>query len=255
MAIFGYVGLIICPVVYLVTQNSVHRCSRCLALMGVKKCFGLPDDPNQPIWHLKLGKCQIVVARIYVILGLLAFSVFAIYYAVNRPYRVHHSFFDTPEGVESHNITITWNQYLDDCSGEKIIENQVHALHQFTQNYKNNVVNWDGYYIDTKYKAHGSYSLFDSHHHMSILIKMDPSESDNFSDILLTMTQAAYKANKEVLDKLQKGDHLFFKGKLFAMGSEFKLHHLKLVEAADSVTDSGHTKDLDHIEVHDTRIP
>lgn len=84
---------------------------------------------------------------------------------------------------------------------------------------------------------------------------MDPSESDNFADILLTITQAAYKANKDVLDKLKKGDHLFFKAKLFAMGSEFKLHHLKLVEEKESVTDSGHTKDLDHIELHDTRIP
>ena len=37
---------------------------------------------------------------------------------------------------------------------------------------------------------------------MSILIKMEPSESDNFADIVLTITQIAYKKNKEVLDKL-----------------------------------------------------
>ena len=90
---------------------------------------------------------------------------------------------------------------------------------------------------------------------MSILIKMDPSESDNFADILLTINQASYKANKDVLDKLEKGDHLVFKAKLHAMGSEYKLHHLKLLEKPNSVVDSGHTKDLDHIQVHDTRIP
>lgn len=30
MFVFGYLSLIICPFLYLITQNSVHRCSRCL---------------------------------------------------------------------------------------------------------------------------------------------------------------------------------------------------------------------------------
>lgn len=49
MFVFGYLSLIICPFVYLITQNSIHRCSRCLQTLGVKKCFGLPDDPSQPV--------------------------------------------------------------------------------------------------------------------------------------------------------------------------------------------------------------
>ena len=101
---------------------------------------------------------------------------------------------------------------MESCAGEKIIENQVHALHQFTQTYENNIVDWDGYYIDTKYKKN-EYSMFDSNNHMSILVKMEPSESDNFADIVLTITQKAFKQNQEVLNKLQKGDHLYFKGK------------------------------------------
>ena len=63
----------------------------------------------------------------------------------------------------------------------------MHALHEFSQKYENNVVEWDGYYIDTKFKASGSYSFFETKHHMSLLIKMDPSESENFSDIVLSM--------------------------------------------------------------------
>jgi hypothetical protein len=39
---------------------------------------------------------------------------------------------------------------------------------------------------------------------------MDPTESETFSDILLTIDQRSYKNNKEVLEKLEKGDHLYF---------------------------------------------
>ena len=73
------------------------------------------------------------------IIGLVLFSIFAIWYAVTRPYTIHHSFFERPM-AESQNITATWNDYLETCSGEKIIENQVHALHEFSQRYENNVV-------------------------------------------------------------------------------------------------------------------
>lgn len=90
---------------------------------------------------------------------------------------------------------------------------------------------------------------------MSILVKMDPSESENFSDIVLSISQDSYRNNKETLDSLKKGDHLTFKAKIKTMGNEFKLHHLHLLEEANSVVDTGHTKDLDHIEIHMSRLP
>jgi hypothetical protein len=42
--IFGYMSFILCPLTYLITQNAVHRCSRCLQILGIKRCFGIPDD-------------------------------------------------------------------------------------------------------------------------------------------------------------------------------------------------------------------
>lgn len=53
LIIFGYMAFLICPLVYLVTQNAVHRCSRCLTLMGVKRCFGIPDDLNAPVSEIQ----------------------------------------------------------------------------------------------------------------------------------------------------------------------------------------------------------
>jgi hypothetical protein len=264
--IFGYVSFLLCPLAYLLTQNAVHRCSRCLQILGIKRCFGIPDDLGAnvsifihflsnflQIYHIRLGKCAIVMERIYAILLTIIIIGTSVTYAYNKPYTLHHSFFERPQ-EESITIENTWSQYLESCSGEKIIENQVHALHLFSQTYENNIVNWDGYYIDTKQK-HRDYSMFGNEHFMSILVKMDPSESENFADIVLSISQEGYKNNKETLDKLVKGDHLNFKAKIKTMGNEFKLHHLHLAEEADAVDDTGHTKDLDHIEIHASRLP
>lgn len=92
-------------------------------------------------------------------------------------------------------------------------------------------------------------------HFMSILVKMDPSESDNFADIVLSMSQQGYKNNKVSLDGLKKGDHLNFKATIKTMGNEFKLHHLHLIDDLNSIEDTGHQKDLDHILVHESRLP
>ena len=64
--------------------------------MGVKKCFGLPEEPNSLIWHIRLGKCAIVISRFYAILILLIFSLLAGFYIYTRPFTIHHSFFDRP---------------------------------------------------------------------------------------------------------------------------------------------------------------
>ena len=82
--------------------------------LGVKKCFGIPDDLSQPvsffelffqiltffifqIWHFKLGKCAIVMGKCYAITILLIFAGFSGYYVYTTPYPTHHSIFDHPE--------------------------------------------------------------------------------------------------------------------------------------------------------------
>lgn len=160
--------------------------------------------------------------------------------------------FDKPEGELPHPITNSWKDYLDDCSGAKIIENQVHAAHVFSLKYKENIVQWDGYFID--FKNHAKYNAY-SIGSNSILIKMDPSESDNFADIVLSIPRSAHNKNNEVVKKLEKGDHVIFKAQIISMGNEFKLHHLKLIDEEGSLVDTGKTEDYDHISVVDTKLP
>jgi len=54
--------------------------------------------------------------------------------------------------------------------------------------YKENIVKWDGYFIDFKGKINSAYQS----HGMSILIKMNPSESDTFADIVISISRANY---------------------------------------------------------------
>jgi hypothetical protein len=130
--------------------------------------------------------------------------------------------FDKPEGQEPMLITSTWKDYLEDCSGAKIIENQVHAAHLFSLKYKENIVNWEGYFIDFKSKINSAYT----YNGMSILIKMNPSESETFADIVLSIPKNAYQKHKDTISSLKKGDHVNFKASILSMGNEFKLHHL-----------------------------
>lgn len=78
--------------------------------------------------------------------------------------------------IESKEIDVTWAEYLQDCGGEKVIDNYVAAKMTFNEKYENNIVSWSGFYADVKNKNLGL-GFFENDHHLSILIKMSPSES------------------------------------------------------------------------------
>jgi hypothetical protein len=149
----------------------------------------------------------------YALLILLVFSCLSGYYVYMRPNFVlnsnplHHHNFD------QHQIDVTWPEYLKDCGGEKVIDNFVAAKMAFNEKYENNVVSWSGYFVEVKNRQQGI-SLFENEHFMSILIKMSPSESDNFPDLVLSISSSLYNNNKGLLKSLKKGDGLDFKGAL-----------------------------------------
>ena len=65
-----------------------------------------------------------------------------------------------------------------------------------------------------------------------MLIKMQPTESDKFADIVLSVSTAVYEKNKAFYDSLVKGDELDFKARVISMGNEFKMHHLHGIETS-----------------------
>lgn len=95
----------------------------------------------------------------------------------------------------------------------------------FNDKYENNIVNWKGYFVEVKSRQVG-YVMFGSDHHISILVKMAPSESEIFADLVLSIGTEEYEGNKRMFNELKKGEEIAFSANFISMGNEFKMHHL-----------------------------
>lgn len=153
--------------------------------------------------------------------------------------------FEAPK--ESFKITATWEEFLSDCGGEIIVENNVHARNTFNHKYENNVVSWAGYYADTKQ----SQTFVYSDHAINILIKMEPTESVLYPDLVLSVSSATLQKQREVLRGLQKGEELRFEARIVSMGNEFKMHHLHAL----SFEKTGRSTILSDIIVRESTLP
>ena len=91
-----------------------------------------------------------MTARIYAIIVAVIFAVLSGYYVYLRPNFVMHEAPLTHHNIESKRISTSWKDYLEDCGGEKIIENSVHTKILWNEKYENNIVEWNGYYADVK---------------------------------------------------------------------------------------------------------
>jgi len=94
--------------------------------------------------------------------------------------------------IESKTIDEQWIDYLADCGGEQVIENYVHAKMTFNEKYENNLVTWEGYYAEIKQKQMPVFSFWGNDHQLSLLIKMEPSESAIFADLVLSVSSEVY---------------------------------------------------------------
>ena len=74
----------------------------------------------------------------------------------------------------------------------------------YNDKYENNVVNWSGYFADVKKKDKNLLGLSDEHY-LTIFVKMEPSESSIFADLVLSLSTAMYEKNKDFYDLLKKG--------------------------------------------------
>ena len=62
----------------------------------------------------------------------------------------------------------------------------------FNEKYENNVVRWQGFFAEVKTKAGPFDFLVNNEHYLSILIKMSPSESVMFADLVLSVSSNMY---------------------------------------------------------------
>lgn len=120
----------------------------------------------------------------------------------------------------------------------------------FNDKYENNVVNWSGYFAEIK-KRQTPLFFFSNDHHLSMLIKMSPSESAIFADLVLSISTDVYNKNKTMFDGFRKGDGVDFEAVMVGLGNEFKMHHLH----AKSVVRNNTFKEFDDIVIRESTLP
>lgn len=163
---------------------------------------------------------------------------------LNQNPLVHHN-------VESKHISDSWRDYLNDCGGENVIENFVHTKMVFNEKYENNIVRWSGFFAEVKEKQKSFFGM-NNKHHLSILVKMEPSESAVFADLVLSVSSENYEKNKEVYDSLKKGQGIDFEATLISLGNEFKMHHLHVKKL--SINENFHNS-MSEIIVRESSLP
>jgi len=169
-----------------------------------------------------------VTSRIYAIVVTLIFFCLSCFYVYMRPYNLH----ENPlyhHNVESKRIDATWVDYLQDCGGEKIIDNYVHTKMVWNEKYENYKVQWTGYFAEVKVKHKPIFPWSSNAHELSILVKMEPSESNVFADLVLSISSKVYNSDKAMFDSLKKGDGILFEAVIVGLGSEYKMHHLHVL--------------------------
>ena len=137
------------------------------------------------------------MSRGYAIAILVLFSLFSLYYVYMRP--SYATTFATPYEVpkESKEISYSWEEFLQDCGGQVIVENNVHARNVFNQKYESNIVTWRGHFAETK--VTNAFPLWGSDHALNVLIKMSPSESPLYPDLVLSLSNQVLNQKRALL--------------------------------------------------------
>lgn len=93
--------------------------------------------------------------------------------------------------------------------------------------------------------------IFASDHAMNILVKMEPSESSIYADLVLSVSSEFLKKNKDMIENLRKGDGIDFEAKFMTLGNEFKIHHLHALD----IKTNDDFKELSEIIVRESALP
>jgi len=173
----------------------------------------------------------------------LIFSIYAGFLIYSLYYKISNIEFKSPISLET-----KWEEYLKNCGAKVILENSVKANLYYEQNYKNNYVRWSGYFIYGFTLQDNS--LFRKRDTYNFLIKMEPSESEHYPDIILTMSYDNYQRNQDIIKNLNLGDKISFEASFTKIGDE---RHFLIMEALNVQKREGESKKFENLIQIDNR--
>lgn len=200
-------SLMLIPIVMILTKQLVHRyergvftpnrCAVCNEEVGSDGRIFYTVGVQDKIVSFKVGEMGCILTR-KVLLGvalllctmaLLAYrvhnlpeQVFQGYHHHNEPCRsgrtTTHLTLDIP-------ITDTWKDFLMQCPRERYLFEDVTRLNCAIRYHDRTVQGWEGYVI--RVEDYRQSLLKYLHHAVTLLVRMDPPESDLYPDLILTL--------------------------------------------------------------------
>lgn len=86
---------------------------------------------------------------------------------------------------------------------------------------------------------------------MNVLVKMSPTESSVYPDLVLSIPSNLLKDKNSVFSSLKKGEQIKFDAIIMTLGNEFKMHHLHAL----NIDKTGNFKELNDIIVRESALP
>jgi len=204
--LFGIsVSILTLPTVIYLTWSSLHTCPSCSKNVG--------SDANPILRCLEMqNKIPATLCRIFLIL-LLGVIIYA-QFESNRPYR--HPIIPIRE---------SWEELLSECGRLAIEEYKTERMRHCENKYlEKTVINWKGYVIRVEDYRNGLYNFM--HHALVIPVKMSPSESEFFPDIILALdSEITNKLLDEILS-FDKGMQISFNATIISLGHDRKTRHM-----------------------------
>jgi hypothetical protein len=130
-----------------------------------------------------------------------------------------------------------------------VVENYVHARSVFNKKYESNIVSWEGIYADTKQT--NALPFFSSDHAINVLVKMMPTESSIYPDLVLSIGSELLNRKKIMFSSLKKGDKIKYRAVIMNLGNEFKMHHFHAID----VEKTGDFVELSEIIIRESTLP
>jgi hypothetical protein len=222
MFLFGILfSIILMPVIILLTRNYQHKCPSCLKEVGSDNKLLSIFDLQDKVVSVGVGEFGMVLTR-KIVLGifLTLLLIFTIYRRVD--FHAHH-----------HHLAVSpikedWPTFLKECGRDPMLNGGAATAQMCRAKYlEKTAVGWKGYVIRVEDYRNSLYSFI--HHAVVILIKMEPSESEYYPDILLAIDSEKAEELKETLVSLNRGSEIGYNATIVTIGDDLKTRHFHVV--------------------------
>lgn len=184
LIIFRFFSIILIIIVIPLTLNTIHFCPNCLNRVGLHTFYDTISLKDKIFTFQFLG-LGIIITKKY-LLGIFLFILSLIIFL----------FFLSKINIEPKILNENWNEFYAMCQAEP---NRCRNYFLYQD------VNWTGNVIKISYNEN-----FFSRYRAFFIMKMDRSNKNDFSELMLDVTDKIYNKNKISIMELRRGDEIEF---------------------------------------------